>query len=50
MTKKDKLSLKHKIGCGLGDTGGCMTFALTKDSENSPILYRWEMNRFLYAF
>jgi hypothetical protein len=23
---------------------------LTKDSENSPILYRWEMNRFLYAF
>lgn len=28
MTKKDKLSLKHKIGYGLGDAGGCMTFAL----------------------
>ena len=26
MTKKDQLSLKHKIGYGLGDAGGCMTF------------------------
>ena len=28
MSQKDKLTWKHKIGYGLGDAGGCMTFAL----------------------
>lgn len=27
-TKKSNLTLKHKIGYGLGDAGGCMTFAI----------------------
>lgn len=28
MKQKDSLTMKHKIGYGLGDAGGCMTFAL----------------------
>ena len=30
MSKKEKtgLTMKHKVGYGLGDAGGCMTFAM----------------------
>lgn len=47
--KKNNLSLKHKVGYGLGDAGGCLTFALMGSTFAMYCTDALGINEFLLA-